>query len=188
MIRRLDAKTLTKVYEQSMQEAFPPEELKPLKNMLEMQAEGFYDVWGYYPNGELVAYACVCSHQTPVLLDYYAVVESYRGQGHGSAFLQALAADRERYGSMMMEVEAVASALDEDDCVKRARRLAFYERLGFRLTVTEASVFGVHYQVLDNQDGETPHSVEEAMSSVYHYFIDNPARYEQFIKIWDLAE
>ena len=86
MIKRLDAETLAQLYEREMKQTFPRRELKPLKAMLRMQAEGKYDVLGYYSEeGALLAYACVCTAAVPVLLDYLAVVAAHRGEGLGSA-------------------------------------------------------------------------------------------------------
>ncbi|MDO4281207.1 MAG: GNAT family N-acetyltransferase [Peptococcaceae bacterium] len=184
MIRRMDAETLTAVYNNSMKTTFPRMELKPLKAMLRMQADGCYDVWGYYSDaGELLAYACVCNVSTPVLLDYLAVVENHRGEGLGSIFLGALMSDKSLYPAMMLEIEAVSAAEDAADREKRARRLRFYEKLGFVLTRTEAHVFGEHYWVLDNQSELGDHDVNDAMTDVYHYMVRNPLVNKKFVRV-----
>lgn len=187
MIQSIDAQTLETLYHTHMKEAFPPEELKPLKRMLTMQAEGRYQVWGYYDEAELLAYACVYVSERYALLDYYATTKLQRGKGHGSAFLKRLLEEIYSSQIMLIEIEAVEDAVDQADRAIRERRLAFYERLGFRLTLTEGFIYSVHYAVLDNQPTEQPHSVKEAMEDVYRYFINVPEKYAAFVNIIDRA-
>ena len=53
MIKKLDAQTLKDLYEREMKDTFPRAELKPLKAMLRMQADGHYDALGYYDDETL---------------------------------------------------------------------------------------------------------------------------------------
>lgn len=184
MIRKLDAQTLSEVYEREMKDTFPRAELKPLKAMLRMQAEGKYDVVGYFNDGgALLAYACLCTAARPVLVDYLAVTAAHRGEGIGSRFLSALAAEKDLYPAIMLEIEAVADALDDDDRAMRARRQHFYERLGFVRTTTEAHVFGEHYWVLASTSDHA--SVCDAMTAIYHYMVPERDAFEKNVRIWD---
>lgn len=184
MIKKLDAQTLTDLYEREMKDTFPRAELKPLKAMLRMQAEGKYDVLGYYDEqGEQLAYACVCKAAEPVLMDYLAVVASHRGEGLGSRFLSAIMEAKDLYPAIMLEIEAVDDALDDDDRATRERRQRFYERLGFVRTRTEAHVFGEHYWVLTSDPARE--SVREAMEKIYHYMVPEEDAYANNVRIWD---
>lgn len=184
MIKKLDAQTLKDLYEREMKDTFPRAELKPLKAMLRMQADGKYDVLGYYDEqGEQLAYACVCKAAEPVLMDYLAVTAAYRGEGIGSKFLSALMNARDLYPAIMLEIEAVADALDADDRAVRERRQHFYERLGFVRTTTEAHVFGEHYWVLTSDPARE--SVREAMGKIYHYMVPEEDAYANNVRIWD---
>ncbi|MEE0433828.1 MAG: GNAT family N-acetyltransferase [Peptococcaceae bacterium] len=186
MIQKIDAQTLTTLYEQEMTHTFPRAELKPLKAMLRMQAEGRYDVLGYYDdNGTLLAYACLCTAAEPVLLDYLAVVAAHRGEGLGSAFLSALMQEASPYPAIMLEIEAVDDALNEDDRAMRARRQRFYERLGFVRTTTEAHIFGEHYWVLDNQTTLGEHSAHTALTTIYRYMVPEEDAFARNVRIWD---
>lgn len=184
MIKKLDAQTLKDLYEREMKDTFPRAELKPLKAMLRMQAEGKYDVLGYYDEqGEQLAYACVCKAAEPVLMDYLAVTAAHRGEGIGSQFLGALMQAKDLYPAIMLEIEAVDDALDEDDRAMRSRRQHFYERLGFVRTCTEAHVFGEHYWVLTSDPARE--SMREAMEKIYHYMVPEEDAYANNVRIWD---
>lgn len=186
MIKKLDAQTLSDLYEREMKDTFPRSELKPLKAMLRMQSEGRYDVIGYYDDdGALLAYACVCTAAAPVLLDYLAVTAAHRGEGIGSKFLSALMAAQDLYPAIMLEIEAVDDATDADDHAMRARRQRFYERLGFVRTITEAHVFGEHYWLLTNSTASS--SVKDALSSIYHYMVPEEDAYANNVRIWDAS-
>lgn len=185
MIKKLDAQTLKDLYEREMKDTFPRAELKPLKAMLRMQADGHYDALGYYDEqGEQLAYACVCKASEPVLMDYLAVTAAHRGEGIGSKFLSALMNARDLYPSIMLEIEAVDDAQDEDDHATRSRRQHFYERLGFVRTTTEAHVFGEHYWVFASNIQHT--SVREALEKIYHYMVPEEKAYTDNVRIWDV--
>lgn len=185
MIKKLDAQTLKDLYEREMKGTFPRAELKPLKAMLRMQADGHYDALGYYDDetGALLTYACTCTAGTPVLMDYLAVVASHRGEGLGSRFLSAIMEAKDLYPAIMLEIEAVDDALDDDDRATRERRQRFYERLGFVRTRTEAHVFGEHYWVLTSDPARE--SVREAMEKIYHYMVPEEDAYANNVRIWD---
>lgn len=184
MIQKLDAPALVTLYEREMVHTFPRAELKPLKAMLRMQAEGKYDVLGYYDDDDLLAYACMCTAATPVLMDYLAVIRDRRGQGLGSRFLSAIKEASDLYPVIMLEIEAVDDAVDAVDRAMRARRQQFYERLGFRRTTTEAHVFGEHYWVLTNQQHAAA-SVRTAMEQTYRYMVPEAKTYADNVRIWE---
>ena len=64
-------------------------------------------------------------------------VVNYLGRPLGSAFFQAVCA---QVPGLVLEVEDPAFSLDEQDRVKRERRIAFYQRNGCRMTQLKASM------------------------------------------------
>ena len=185
MIKLLGPDAWIHLYDTSMKQTFPRQELKPLKAMLRMQEEGKYDAWGYYQHDELLAYACFCNVDNPVLLDYLAVTQENRGKGYGSVFLKEFIKDTTYYPAVMLEIEAVKDALDDADRKMRMRRQHFYERLGFRLTTTEAKVFGEHYVVLDNQTHLGTHPVNDTMHNIYSYMVPEKEAFEKNVHIFN---
>ena len=61
MLRELTQKEIIQVYEQHLLRDFPPEEWKPLKQILNLVKEGSYQVYGFYEEDTLNAYAFFCS-------------------------------------------------------------------------------------------------------------------------------
>lgn len=183
MIQLLDSARLETIYEEEMRQDFPAEELKPLKRMLEMMAEGHYDVWGYLQDETLLAYACVYHDQDIALLDYFAVVARHRAKGTGTLFLKQLLGEEMPYGTMMIEIEAVSDATTAAMYQERQRRQKFYERLGYRKSLVHAYVFGVHYWVMVPSSVSKGQLVKEGMEKVYRYFVPQREKYEAHIRM-----
>lgn len=114
-------------YRTELAEAFPPQERKPLSDILRMMAEARYSVWGLWESGALLGYAALWSRPgVPlVLLDYLGVTAARRNGGLGGHILQRLKAQ-----GIPLVLESELPVGDGGDPI-RLRRIAFYERCGF---------------------------------------------------------
>lgn len=144
-LRTPTADELRLVYERDLSEAFPPQELKPLRNIVQMTQRGKYAPLCLYDGAEIVG-ECFLWLGRPgwTLLDYLCVTRTRRNAGLGAYLLQALLT---RYpdGVIIGEVEAVEHAPDPD---MAARRMGFYLRNGARLAGVDTEIFGVHYKTI----------------------------------------
>ncbi len=135
------------VYERDLVSAFPPAELKPLKNIQAMVRSGHYRTWCLF-DGEEIAGACFLwlGHPGWALLDYLCVTENRRNGGTGAAMLSELLHVEAEGGTVIFgESEAPVHAPDP---VMAERRLGFYARCGCRTAGYDAEIFGVHYKTL----------------------------------------
>ena len=147
-IGELTESEIKSIHQRYMKEAFPPSELKPVSNILNLKKKGVYFCYGLFADGNLVGYSFYfrpVSHAQ--LLDYYAMLPQVRSQGYGSAFLQLFA---RQYPEIITiaEVENPAATKDRAEADIRRRRVNFYERNGFRLTGVFAQLFGVEYAIM----------------------------------------
>ena len=81
-------------YQTELCEAFPPNERKPLATMLELAAEGRYELLGLFDGADLLGYATLwTAPERPdyVMLDYLGVTAARRNGGLGGSILAALA-------------------------------------------------------------------------------------------------
>ncbi len=184
-LKKLDMDALRKVYQEDLTKDFPPAERKPLAAMEKLHYAGRYDLWGLYDGGDLAAYALLWHDPDGgfVLLDYLGVCRSRpHGAGIGSAMVKAL---MERYGhteGILVEAEAPeGDGADGEEEALRARRLAFYRRLGFRDLSYVAKIFGVRYAMLLSGERSEAEAME-AHQRLYHYEF-NPWLYDRFIQI-----
>lgn len=85
---KLDEPRLRRLYEQEMKRDFPPTELKPLRTMCALMAQGRYDVIGLYEDGTLLGYALLWLEPgVPfALLDYLGTLPGVRNRGWAGSF------------------------------------------------------------------------------------------------------
>ena len=155
MSERMELKTPTAAelrlaYERDLAEAFPPQELKPLRNIVDMTRRGKYVPLCLYDGAEIAGECFLWSGRPGwALLDYLCVTRARRNTGLGAYMLRALL-ELDPGSVIVGEVEAVEHAPDP---AMAARRLDFYRRNGARWADVEADIFGVHYQIIDGGCG-----------------------------------
>ena len=175
---------LSLLYQQEMTRDFPPQELKPLKAMLELMAQGRYQALGLYEGEELLGYALVWREPgVPfVLLDYLGTLPGVRNRGLGGQLLDLLAHYYREERGIFGEAESDEGGADADRELRR-RRLGFYLRHGFRYGGYDCALFGVHYQTLiRGREDVTP----EELLKVHRSFYQNrfPAHiYKRFVQL-----
>lgn len=128
--RLLTAKEYPRWYHDQLSEAFVPQERKPLSDILRLQEEGRYEVWGLFDEDELVSYAALWKHVTIplVLLDYLGTTRARRNEGIGSDMLLRLAMQGR---PMVTEAELPVQGDSDEENALRLRRIQFYVRNGF---------------------------------------------------------
>lgn len=176
-IRYLSLEEMKEIYEDSSVRHFPANERKPFKAIVRMHEAGCYEGLGLFDEKTLIAYAFYV--QTPdkeiSLLDYYAVMEEYRGIGVGSAFLGMM---KEWYKSsrcIILETEDLSMAADEEELEIRRRRNSFYLRNGVVETDIHVSYFDADYQIfyLPVSGKMTREQVLEDLKKIYRVmFLD----------------
>lgn len=182
--KRLDLDALHLVYREHLTPHFPPAERKPLSAMEKLLSAGRYEPWGLYRGEELMAYALLWRDPEGgfVLLDYLGVCrDKPRGQGIGTVMVAHLMGQYRHVSGILVEAEAEGDDASPEENGLRARRLAFYRRLGFRELGYVARIFGVRYAMLLYGD-RTGEEAMEAHQRLYHYEF-SPWLYDRFIHI-----
>ena len=174
------AAELRLAYERDLAEAFPPQELKPLRNIVDMTRRGKYVPLCLYDGAEIAGECFLWSGRPGwALLDYLCVTRARRNAGLGAYMLRALL-ERCPDSVIVGEVEAVEHAPDP---AIAARRLDFYRRNGARWAGVEADIFGVHYQIIYWADGPRPDSdIQREYAGIYRSAF-TPDKYARYIQI-----
>lgn len=180
-LRLASAEQTALAYERDMKAAFPPAELKPLKNIEAMCRAGRYRTWCLFDGGEIVGECFLwLGHPGWALLDYLCVAEKRRNAGAGARMLAELVRAEPEGTVILGESEAPAHAPDP---AMAERRLGFYARCGCRTAGYDTDIFGVHYKTLYLAGREVPD--EELLRE--HRFIYRstfpPDKYEQYVRI-----
>ncbi len=178
LVKKINPDELRKVYKEHIKNDFPRGERRPLFAMEKMREAGRYDCYGYYQDGNLIAYACYILTQSGsyALLDYFAVIPELRGQGIGSEFLQSLTGYLSAKCGVFIEAESPDSAKSENEKQTREGRIRFYLSNGAKQTNSKCLLFGVDYNILfiatddvsntQKKEGRH-HAVEELYRELY---------------------
>lgn len=149
ILRKISADDFKKLYKEQMMKDFPPDELRPLWAFQPLFEKGIYNCYVFFAGSKRIAYGAIVHsevHQC-ALLDYFAVDETYRGQGIGTVFLKALLSELDCKG-VLIEVETIKKNLTEHENLIRRKRIRFYKRLGALVKRVSGVVFGVEYQLM----------------------------------------
>lgn len=178
--KRLTKEELTDLYQTEMVNDFPKSELKPLKGMLNLMERNAYDPLLVTEGGRTVGYAMVWlpADRKGALLEYFGVLRGLRNGGIGSRILGLLA---EHYGQLFGEAEAPSSEIPEENDLRR-RRIAFYQRNGFRVLDYDCALFGVHFNCLYRGNENDDRVVEAMHRGVYAEWF-SPEHMARFIQL-----
>ena len=125
--------------------AFPASERKPFGRIVSMAREGRTDLWIIRRDGRFAGFASTVNSPELVLLDYFAVRKSLRGQGVGSSALKLFF---DRYAPRGVLVEIESTRIPSDNPEERENRKRFYVNCGMTPLGTEADLFGVRMELL----------------------------------------
>ena len=177
----LNKEELAALYENEMTTDFPKAELKPLQAMLRLMDLGRYDPLLVTEGGQPLGYALVWlpEGREGALLEYFGVLRGKRNGGLGSRILALLA---DRYGQLFGEAEAPGPDASPQENDLRRRRIAFYQRNGFRVLDYECALFGVRFHCLYRGPETDDRRVEALHRGVYAGYF-SPAHMERYIQL-----
>ena len=125
--------------------SFPASERKPFSRIVSMMKEGRTDLWIIRKDGRFAGFASTVNSPDLVLLDYFAVCKSLRGQGVGSAAMKGIL---DRYAPRGVLVEIESTRIPSDNAAERENRKRFYVNCGMMPLDTEADLFGIRMELL----------------------------------------
>ena len=177
----LSKEELTALYRDEMTADFPKAELKPLSAMLRLMDMGRYDPLLVTNAGQPVGYAMIWlpEDREGALLEYLGVLRGKRNGGLGTKILELLGS---RYGQIFGEAEAPDPDAPPGENDLRRRRIAFYERNGFRVLDYQCALFGVRFHCLYRGPEADDRKVEALHRSVYAGYF-SPAHMERYIQL-----
>ncbi|MCS4487812.1 GNAT family N-acetyltransferase [Streptococcus sp. SQ9-PEA] len=144
---RLFSKTyrqVKKLYEQ----AFPAYERLPYLPLILLSARRNTHFTAYYDEEKFCGFTYSVESEETVYILFLAVNATYRGKGYGSAILEDCK-QLSKGRALVLTIEPLDS--DADNYEERIKRLAFYERNGFKETPYAYYEGKEHYTVLATQ-------------------------------------
>jgi GNAT superfamily N-acetyltransferase len=128
----MEASELSFFYNRITQD-FPAGEYPPHEILSSQFGAGLQDGLVYCRGKQDLAYSICAANTDYVLLSLFAVLPEFRGQGLGSAFLQALQSKYAGKQAMIGEVERPELASNAAETKLRKWRIEFYEKAGYYL-------------------------------------------------------
>lgn len=182
-LRELDREELLWLHETEMQEAFPPEELKPYAAMEALCQSGAYHPMGAFQGEDLLGYALLW--ESPggryLLIDYLGVTASRRNGGLGAEILRLLQERFRDLDGILVESEAPDGGAQD---ALRQRRMNFYRRCGYTFLNYDCVLFGVHYAVcLCSPNGKGEEAGAMAAHQALYRQQFTPWAYDRYIQI-----
>lgn len=126
-------------------EAFPPKERMPFPLMVAMSKLWNTRFWGVYDNDAPCGFVYLAHSRKLVFVMFFAVEQSLRSKGYGSAILQEL---KSRYSGKKIIISIEPCDECAPDIELRKRRKAFYLRNGYRETGYCIKLSGVIQEII----------------------------------------
>lgn len=123
--------------------AFPANERRPLAPLLSDRS-GCGEAFAFFEEETFVGFACLLSVWDISHLIYFAVCDSLRGKGYGTAALSLLRDEKRGY-RLIADIEEVREAAN---AVQRRRRRDFYLRAGYTESEVVYDWRGERYRIL----------------------------------------
>lgn len=132
------------------EEAFPDAERIPAEHLLPIFDECHCDLWAIYDE-TLVGFTVMMpsSQQKMGYLWFLAIDHHYRHHGYGSQTLQKL---NEIYPQYQFVIDLEQLDEQSENAMQREKRVAFYQKNGFKRAYMGMSYFGVDYEIMHTQD------------------------------------
>lgn len=146
-------------------EAFPKEERIPSEKLINLLDECSCDGWAFYDD-EFVGFAIILPHNEckECYLSYFAIDKKFRGQGKGSKALQKL---QEIYGDyqIALDMERI-DEVDAENFEQRKKRVAFYQRNGFKRVKCGILFFGINLEIMCNKGEFRKSEFEKVLTKI----------------------
>ena len=110
-----------------MIESFPPDELRSESGARAIVSNSAYRLYRITERGRFLGFISVWRLSEFAFIEHFAILPEMRGKGYGARAISALG---RWYKDMVLEAEP-------PECEISKRRIAFYERCGFHLSMEE---------------------------------------------------
>ena len=146
-------------------EAFPKEERIPSEKLITLLDECGCDGWAFYDD-EFAGFAIIItdSENRECYLSYFAIDKKFRGQGKGSKALQKLQNVYSDY-QIALDMERI-DEVNAENFEQRKKRVAFYERNGFKRAKCGISFFGINLEIMCNKGEFRKSEFEKVLTKI----------------------
>lgn len=152
-------------------EAFPELNEIPFSVFFEFEKNGDGFIQAAYDKGKLIGYIAYLKCVKIILIENFAVLKEVRGKGYGSKILTSfMDIYRKKNPNVEFFLDVEEPVEDAPNLEQRKKRIAFYERLGFKMTHIKDSFMGIVYITMTTmwpQDKEKLDKIKIQVNKIY---------------------
>lgn len=130
-------------------EAFPASERIPSPKLLAALEEFSCDAYAFYEDTVFVGFAVLLTEKERKMayLSYFAIDAAFRSRGYGAKALAKLA---QHYTGYQIALDMERMDKTAENYEQRVRRLAFYQRNGYKRAGVGFRYFGMDLEIMNN--------------------------------------
>lgn len=119
-------------------------------------------------------------------LDYFAILHEYQNKGYGTKAINLLKEQCKDYNGIYIEVERVRNDNTDEDKI-RAKRVKFYEDIGFYKLSIDINLFFVEYSLYVLQTSDIKEDEEKIIEDIFTIYntIVGEKRVKKYCKIME---
>ncbi len=180
---RLTKQEALDLYRTQVVQDFDENEIKPEETIRRLLDDGIYFCEGTTDEkGKVLAYAYLLETDGILFLDYFAVLQAFRGKHYGTELLKTVI--RKTKMPILFEVEDPKMANSQEEAEKMEKRIRFYVFVGARRSDVQVSAFGHPYILMTvNQDEKDRKTLTDQYRMIYRTILKE--RMERYICIND---
>lgn len=169
---KVDYQELKKDIYQYYLELFPRNERKTLHDLKKQYLKNILNFVKINKQNETIGFLIyVTLENNPIiLLDYFAIYKQYQNQNYGTQAIEQFQSFFTNYKGVYGEIEKEGLGKTEEENQIRARRIKFWQNLGFHLLETDLELYGVIYSPCLLKLNDTAYTEEEIISYAFQIY------------------
>ena len=146
-LREINYETFKKDVYQEYTKLFPKNERQTKRKLKKAYNQGILKFIQIFNDDTKIGFLIyICLENNPYIwLDYFAIYHEYQNQKYGTKAIQAFKKYFSSYDGIYGEIESLGAGETEEENQIRAKRIKFWETLGFEILNIDVILFGVKY-------------------------------------------
>lgn len=164
----VDIKEFKQTIYKEYEKLFPENERKSYKLIKKVHNKGISKIIKIVDNSKFIGFmiANKIENVNYLQLDYFAILPEYQNKGYGTKAIKLLKEQCENCNGVYVEVERVRNDNTTEDKI-RAKRVKFYENMGFYKLTFDLFLFSVEYSLYMLQTSDIKEDEEKITKDIF---------------------
>lgn len=184
----VDIKEFKQTIYKEYEKLFPENERKSYKRIKKGFNNGIVNIVKIVDDDKFVGFMIINKIENVkyLCLDYFAILPEYQNKGYGTKAIKLLKEQCKSYNGIYVEVERVRNDNTDEDKI-RAKRVKFYENIGFYKLSFDLLLFSVEYSLYVLQTSNIKEDEEKITKDIFTVYntIIGEKRVRKYCKIME---